>query len=544
MKRKFLIPAFTVLLGGALALRSDDKLFEMAKNIEIFVQAYKEVSGLYVDEINPTRAMRVGIEAMLKELDPYTVFYPEDMIEEYFTLNVGSYNGVGATFEKHQDKHIVTEVFEGSPADLAGIKLGDEVQKINGVDVRSRKPEEFGRLLKGQKGSKVQLSVLKFGEKKAQDLSLTRSDIKVNHVPHYGMVKGDVGYVQLTSFMNAQSGREIKKAITELKEKGMKSLILDLRGNPGGLLQLAVEINNLFLPKGLPVVEMRGRAADQNHKFQTTAPAWDEDMPLVVLIDSKSASASEIVSGTLQDYDRAVIIGQRTFGKGLVQITRDLPYNTQVKITTAKYYIPSGRCVQAIDYGHRNPDGSFPKLPDSLRTAFKTKAGRTVYDGAGIDPDIVTGKSEQSDYVKALVDQKLIFDYATIYYHTHKDSKPEEGFYLSDTEFKNFEAWLAKQKFTYESPEQKAIKALQKESLDLQKMKSSIEQLNKIAESNVQQLFQKNATEIRNLLELEILGRYHYQKAMKFVAFERDKDIQEALKVFASPDRYKALLKK
>jgi carboxyl-terminal processing protease len=540
MRLKILLPCAALL--GFAALKADDRLFEMAKNIEVFVQVYKEVNGLYVDEVNPTKAMRVGIEAMLKELDPYTVFYPEDMIEEYFTLNVGSYNGVGATVERHKDRHIVTEVFEGSPADKAGIKPGDEVQKINGVDVTQRKAEEFGRLLKGQKGSSVQLTVLKYGDTKAQNLTMVREDVKVNHVPHHGMVNAEVGYVQLTSFMNANSGREIYKSISELKEKGMKKLILDLRGNPGGLLQLAVEINNLFLPKGLPVVEMRGRAADQSQKFQTTAQPWDPEMPLIVLIDAKSASASEIVSGALQDYDRAVIIGQRTFGKGLVQVTRNLAYNTQVKITTAKYYIPSGRCVQAIDYGHRNPDGSFPRLPDSLRSAFKTKAGRLVYDGAGIDPDISTGKSEQSPFVKALVEQKMIFDYATSYFH--KNPKPGEGFFLSDAEFKNFKSWLGKQDFAFETAEQIAIKQLQKEAEEPAKMKGALDQLMKVAAANAEQLLDKNAEEVRNLLELEILSRYHYQKAMKFVAFERDKDIQEALKVFSSPERYKSLLKK
>ena len=546
MKRKTLFASVAFLLLGSLgfqAFRHDDRLFEIAKNIEVFVNVYKEVNGLYVDEINPTRAMRTGIEAMLKELDPYTVFYPEDMIEEYFTMNVGTYNGIGANIELHRGKHVVTLVYEGSPADKAGIKAGDEIRKINGVDVTARKAEEFGRLLKGQKGTSVRLSVLKYGQNRAQDLSVTREDVKVNHVPHFGMVNEDVGYIQLTSFMNAASGREIRTAIRELKEKGMKNLVLDLRGNPGGLLQLAVEINNLFLPKGVPVVEMKGRAADQSRKFETTAQPLDPEMPLVVLIDSKSASASEIVSGALQDYDRAVIIGQRTFGKGLVQVTRELPYNTQVKITTAKYYIPSGRCVQAIDYGHPNPDGAFPRLPDSLRTAFQTKGGRTVYDGAGIDPDIVTGKSEQNAYVKALVDQKLIFDYGTLYYHTHAKDEPGEGFFLDDTAYAKFAEWLKKQPLDYETPEQKALKELAAQAEDPAAMKTQLDQLRRGADARAARLADRNAEEIRNLLEVEILSRYYYQKAMKFLALDRDKDIQEALRVFADPARYKALLK-
>lgn len=545
MKKKLLTGLIVLLLGslGFQAFRHDDRLFEIAKNIEVFVHVYKEVNGLYVDEINPTRAMRTGIEAMLKELDPYTVFYPEDMIEEYFTMNVGTYNGIGANIELHKGKHIVTEVYEGSPADKAGIKAGDEIRKINGVDVTARKTEEFGRLLKGQKGSKVRLSVLKYGQTRTEDLQVTREDVKVNNVPHFGMVNENVGYIQLTSFMNAVSGREIRSAIQDLKGKGMQNLVLDLRGNPGGLLQLAVEINNLFLPKGLPVVEMKGRAADQSRMFETTVQPLDAEMPLVVLIDSRSASASEIVSGALQDYDRAVIIGQRTFGKGLVQVTRELPYNTQVKITTAKYYIPSGRCVQAIDYGHPNPDGTFPRLPDSLRTAFHTRGGRTVYDGAGIDPDIVTGKSEQNEYVKALVDQKLIFDYATLYYHRHADEKPREGFYLDDASFTGFREWLKKQELNYETPEQKALRELALRTEDSAGSRPQIDQLSSRANARAAALAEKNAEEIRSLLEMEILSRYYYQKAMKFMAFDRDKDIQEALKIFADPARYQALLK-
>lgn len=547
IKRKYILFFTGIIVTGSfafMAFKKDDRLFEIAKNIEVFVNVYKEVNGLYVDEINPTRAMRVGIEAMLKELDPYTVFYPEDMIEEYFTMNVGTYNGIGANIELQKGKHIVALVYEGSPADKMGIKVGDEIQKINGVDVVNRKAEEFGRLLKGQKGSTVKLSVLKYNDKKPQEISVVREDIKINNVPHYGMIDDATGYVQLTSFLNPASGREIKKAIAELKGKGMKNLVFDLRGNQGGLLQLAVEINNIFLPKGVPIVEMKGRAADQNHKFDTQQQPIDTDMPLVVLIDAKSASASEIVSGALQDYDRAVIVGQRTFGKGLVQITRDLKYNTQVKVTTAKYYIPSGRCVQAIDYGHRNADGTFPKLPDSLRTAFKTKSGRKVFDGAGIDPDVVTGKSVQSEYVKELVSQKMVFDYATKYYYEHQADAPKEGFYLSDAEWNKFEVWLKKQNFNFKTAEQKAIDDLVSKSLNVNAIKSQISQLNKIAETNAEKLGEQNASEVRSLLELEILSRYHYQKAMKFVAFERDKDIQEALKLFKEPSKYKALLTK
>lgn len=547
-KLKKILVSISVMLFVAsstvfFAFRNDDRLFEIAKNLEIYTGLYKELNALYVDEVNPTKLMRVGIQAMLKELDPYTVYYPEDMIEEYLTMNVGTYNGIGANIELHDGNHVVALVYEGSPADKAGIQVGDEVLEINGVDVSKKTAEEFGRLLKGQKGTSTKLSILKFGEKKPKNIQVERGDVKDNVVPHFGMINEEVGYVQLTTFMNPAGGREIRKAMEELKGKGMKSMVLDLRGNQGGLLQLAVEINNFFVPKGVQVVEMKGKAKDQNNKFITEKQPVDTEMPLVVLIDAKSASASEIVAGALQDLDRAVIIGQRTFGKGLVQITRNLGYNTQLKVTTAKYYIPSGRCVQAIDYSHKGSDGAFVKLPDSLRTLFYTNAGRKVYDGAGIDPDILTGKSIANPYVKALQDEYMIFNYANQYFLEHKEDKPKEGFYLTAQDVEAFKGWLGKQNFKYKTPEQKAIDNLEKEAEDRDLIKGQLKELAAVATANAAKLFAQNEDEIRKLLELEILSRYYYQNGMKFVAFERDKDVQEAVKLFKNPAQYKAILK-
>lgn len=533
-----------MVTAGFSAYKVDDRLFEIAKNLDVFATMYKELNALYVDEINPTKAMRIGIQAMLKELDPYTVFYPEDEIEDYFTMNVGAYNGIGATIEYFEGKHVVSMLYEDSPADKAGVKIGDQILKINNVDVTDKTDAEFGRLLKGQTGTSVKLSLDRVGQSKPLQISVGRDVIKTPNVPHYGMINDEVGYIQLTDFSRT-AAKEIKTATLELKDKGMKNLVLDLRGNPGGLLNMAVEICNFYLPKNLLVVETKGKVKEWNYKYQTKEQPLDTDMPIVVLINGRSASASEIVGGTLQDYDRAVLIGQRSFGKGLVQITKDLSYNTKMKVTTSKYYIPSGRCIQAIDYGHRQADGSFGKLPDSLRVPFKTKNGRLVLDGAGIDPDIATKSADQSEYVKTLVKSKMIFYFANKYYFDNPNDKPKENFSLESKTMGEFETWLKNQKFVYETADQKAIDALiksSKESGDFAKMKSNLDDLKKVADLNTQGLVKKNWEQIKEALELEILSRYYYQKAMKFVAFEKDKDIQEALKLFGNPQKYKSLL--
>jgi len=522
----------------------DDRLFEIAKNLDVFATMYKELNALYVDEINPTKTMRVGIQAMLKELDPYTVFYPEDQIEDYFTMNTGAYNGIGASIEYFDKKHIVAMLYEDSPADKSGVKIGDNVLEINGINVSDKTDAEFGRLLKGQTGTSVKLTLERIGQSKPFIIKVDRGVVKTPNVPHFGMINEEVGYIQLTDF-SATAAKEIKAATLELKDKGMKNLVIDLRGNPGGLLNMAVEICNFYLPKDKLVVETKGKVKEWNYKYSTKVQPLDIEMPIVVLINGRSASASEIVSGTLQDYDRAVLIGQRSFGKGLVQVTKELSYNTRMKVTTSKYYIPSGRCIQAIDYGHRKADGTLSKLPDSLRVAFKTNKGRIVFDGAGIDPDIVTNQDKQSDFVQNLVKTKMLFYYANSYYFAHQDIKPGENFTLNDAELAKFESWLRTQSFDYLTSNQKSIEMLEKtskESGDYEAMKVSIDALKKVADAKSLGLVKKNWTEIKEALALEILSRYYYQKAMKFVAFDKDQDIQEALRLFKDPNKYKSIL--
>jgi carboxyl-terminal processing protease len=547
MRKKIKVLGIGLAVCCALvAFKPDDRLFEIAKNLEVFATLYKELNSLYVDEINPTKAMRAGINAMLKDLDPYTVFYPEDEIEDYFTMNTGSYNGIGANVELHEKQHLIVMIYEGSPADKAGLKIGDEIRSINGVDIINRNTAEFGRLLKGQKGTQVKLGVFRKGSNKKMDFSVARDVIKTPNVPHTGIVKDDIGYIQLTEF-SATAAKEIKTAMMDLKAKGMKKLILDLRGNGGGLLNQAIEICNFFIPKGQLVVETKGKVKEWNQKYNTMQEPTDLEMPIVVLINGRSASASEIVSGTLQDYDRGVLIGSRSFGKGLVQLTKPLSYNTSFKVTTSKYYIPSGRCIQAIDYGNRSEDGTVTKLPDSLRTLFKTKGGRPVLDGAGVDPDIVSSLESVSDYTKSLIKQKLIFEYANDYYFKNQNNKPAENFSLGAADIEKFEIWLSTQNNTYKTAQQKHIEAYinaAKADGDFTKIKNHAEELLRIANAEASNLAKKNRNQIKKELEAEILMRFYYQKVMKFSALEKDEDIIKAIEVLNNPVRYKQILGK
>ncbi|MBA4848785.1 S41 family peptidase [Emticicia sp. BO119] len=543
--RQFSIVILIVLTIPFVAFKYDDRYFEIAKNLDIFATMFKELNAYYVDEINPNKAMRQSIESMLKQLDPYTNFYPEDDIEDYMTMATGKYNGIGATVSHQNNKHLVVMIYEGSPADKAGMKIGDEILKIDGVDVVARKGIDMSRLLKGQTGTTVKMQIKRYGQNSPMELTVGRDIVKTLNVPHSGMINDEVGYIQLNDF-TATAAKEVKSAFSELKASGMKKLIFDLRGNPGGLLNMSVEICNVFLPKDQLIVETRGKVADWNKKFTSLENPMDTEIPIVVLVNSMSASAAEIVSGTLQDYDRAVIIGQRSFGKGLVQTTRDLTYNTKMKITTAKYYIPSGRCIQALDYSHRNADGSVGKVPDSLKTAFKTKNGRTVYDGGGIDPDIKTEVPVMASVTANLLAKNVIFDYATKYYFEHANEKPQEKFSLTDAAYQDFANWLKTRNFTYSTSMEKSLDNLEasaKKENSFDAVQENLKSLRDKINQSKQQDLVKNKADIKEQLEAEILSRYYYQKAMKFVSFEHDKEVQEALKLFKDMPKYQSILK-
>lgn len=552
-KKRVFLSGIAGLLALAFILlafnkQPQDNAFEIAKNIQIFTTLYKEVNHYYVDELNPTKTMRTSINAMMKSLDPYTVFISEDEIEDYRTRTTGEYGGIGATIGVKNGKLIVIMPHENTPAKRAGLKIGDEILQINEVKVSAKNYNDLGKLLRGQPGTEVELIIKPYGATKTTKVKIKRERIKISHLPYYDVFEGDIGYVQLAEFTEG-AAHSIQKAVEELKSKGAKSIILDLRDNPGGLLHESINLVNLFLPKDVEVVSTKGKISEWNKTYKTYKSPLDMHIPLVVLINGSSASASEIVAGVIQDYDRGVLVGQKSFGKGLVQSTRLLAYNCQVKITVAKYYTPSGRCIQAIDYSHKDKDGKASKIPDSLRRAFKTRGGRTVYDGAGLEPDVVLEKEELSPIAQNLISKNLLFEYANEY--VLKKPKPNvksaKEFSLSDADYQNFVAWVKNKDYAYTTELEKnfenLIETAKKEKVydnlqnDFNLLKS------KIAKNKEADLITfKN--EIRELLETEICTRYFYEKGQIEAQFDDDKELAEAIKILKDPKRYQEILKK
>jgi carboxyl-terminal processing protease len=545
--RKNIIVASVVGLGLTLFSFSQqgDRFFEIAKNLDIFASLFKDLNTYYVDEINPNKAIKTSIDALLKTYDPYTVFYPEDDIEDFMTMTSGKYNGIGVITTVRDGKTLVMAIEETSPADKAGLRLGDEIVKIDGVDFKARNMEP-SKLMKGQTGTAVKLSVKRYGQEKLEEIAVNRDVIKLKNVPFYGMVNEEVGYIDLKDF-NATASKEMRDAFSTLKAKGMKRLIIDLRDNPGGLLNMAVDICNMFVPKESEIVSTKGKLTEWNKTYTALNPSVDTEMPIAVITNSRSASAAEIVSGVLQDYDRAVVVGQRSFGKGLVQVTRDLSYNTKFKVTTAKYYIPSGRCIQAIDYAHRNPDGSVGKTPDSLKTAFKTKSGRLVYDGGGIAPDVDVEKAVYSTATQSLVGKLILFDYANKYRFEHPSINPAKDFSLNDTDYQAFVKWAMAQKFDYTTQIEKDLETLEASSKKEKVYDAVAEQLKslkaKMSHSKESDLTRLK-DEIKPLLEQQIVMHYYLQNGLREYNFARDNEIRAALKVVSDDARYKSILKK
>ena len=517
-----------------------EKYFEVAKSLDIFATLFKEVNAYYVDEVEPEKLVRKGIDAMLESLDPYTDYISEDEIESFRISTTGQYGGVGAMIGVINKKVIVTQPYRGFPAFVNGIKVGDEIIAIDGKNVQGKRTSEVSTLLKGQPKTQVAIKVRRHGKKEDLVFNVTREKINVSNVAHYGLIGSDIAYIRLDDFTPGAS-YEVADALIQLKEKGARKLILDLRENPGGLLHEAVNIVSLFIPKGMEVVSTKGKVDEWNKVYRTLNNPLDTEIPMVVLTSEGSASASEIVAGTLQDYDRAVLIGGKTFGKGLVQTTRPLSYNAQLKVTTAKYYIPSGRCIQALDYTHRKADGTVVKVADSLKAEFKTKNGRIVYDGGGLDPDIKVENHYIGAITSELVDSGLIFEYATKY--CAENSRPADlaSFRISDREYEAFVNWLNAQHFTYTTSLEKNAEELietAKNERMYPELEIYLDGLRSKIESNKASDYVRFKSEIKSLLEEQIAFHYDLENGRAKVSLPRDEDVAAAKKVLADMDAY------
>ncbi|MFO0333162.1 MAG: S41 family peptidase [Bacteroidota bacterium] len=544
MKKRYWFLSIAVGLAIVAFTPPADRYFEIARNMEIFASLFKVTNDLYVDEVSPTKMMHDGVDAMLNSLDPYTNYFSEDQVEDFRIINTGEYGGIGALTRTFNKRTVVSMVYDSYPAYKNGLRIGDEVIKINDVDLAKLTVEEAGQLMKGQANTMVKLTVKRFGHDKLIELEFKREKIKISNVPYSGMLGTDIGFIQLTEF-TTDAGKEVKNALASLKEKGAKHVILDLRGNGGGLLNEAVNICNLFIPKGKKVVDTKGKIEEFNQTYETKQAPFDVDIPVVVLINRSSASASEIVAGTLQDYDRAVIVGEKSFGKGLVQLSKPLPYNAMVKYTTAKYYTASGRCIQVLDYTHRRADGSAGPVPDSLKQAFKTKNGRTVFDGGGIDPDVKVDAREMASITSALLANGFVFDFATQYAHEHKTIAEPRLFSISDAEYAEFVAWMKGKKLSYASELDTQLQELEemaKKEKYLNDLKPTLEQLRQLVRESRKQDMLLFKDQIKKLLEEEIASRYYLERGVVEVGFQYDDEVKKAIEVLHNPVLYQKTL--
>lgn len=519
--------------------------FEISKNLDIFTALFKELNMYYVDDTEPGKLMKTAIDAMLESLDPYTVYIPESEIEDFNFQRTGQYGGIGALIRKQDDYVIISEPYLDFPAQKAGLEAGDMLLEIDGKSVKGKNTSEVSEVLKGEPGTIVEVKIKKPITEEVKTIEIKRSEIQVATIPYYGMVDENIGYIRLRSFTETAT-RDVKDAWMDLKDKHeLKGLVLDLRSNPGGLLREAINMVNLFVPKGTDVVSTKGKVREWDKTYKTLNQPVDTEIPLTVLINSSSASASEIVAGTLQDLDRAVVVGQRSFGKGLVQQPRRLSYGSQLKVTIAKYYTPSGRCIQAINYAERDEDGSIAKIPDSLRTEFKTSNGRSVFDGGGIDPDIEVEQERAPDILVSLASKSLIFDYATIYAHMNKDIQEPMKFELSEQDFEDFKNFLADKEYAYETESEKALKRFKKKAEQenyLEGIDDVYASLETALIANKSDDLTRYKDHISTYLESEICARYYYQKGRLAAGLKDDPDLAAALNILKDSADYQSVL--
>lgn len=549
MKKSYIISSLLLLalfIKPCYAQADDKHKFRLARKIAVFNAIVKDLNLFYVDSIMPDKMINKGIDAMLGYLDPYTVYYPEEKSEELKMMTTGKYAGVGSTIQFHSKKKttVITNPYEGMPAHKAGIRTGDEILSIDGTDVRGMSVDSVSNMLRGEAGTKLTVTVNRPGEKKPLEFRIERKSIAMPAISYYGMQEGNIGYVSLESFTEG-CAKEMRHAIVDLKKQGATSFIIDLRSNGGGLLDEAIDIVNLFIPKGKTIVTTKGKIKQSNETFKTNREPIDTESPIVVLVDGQTASASEIVAGALQDLDRAVIIGSRTYGKGLVQSTRQMPDGGYLKLTTAKYYIPSGRCVQALDYSHVIDDGKSRRIPDSLTNVFYTEAGREVRDGGGIRPDIEPKPEESTTLLYHLAAEMAVFDFATEFRLKHDSIAPAEVFTVSDEEYEEFKEYLKSTGFNYDLVSAKALSEL-KEIIKMEGLeevaKDEISSLEKKLQSNLDHSLTHFEKHVRTMLSSEIVMRYYGDKGQAIHNLRYDEDLTTSYGILRDRKQYEKTL--
>lgn len=544
--RQRLTALLLILAFATTATAQEDKGFEISKNLEIFANVYKNLHTNYVDDVDPGKTMKVAIDAMLASMDPYTNYFAESDMEDVKMQVLGQYGGIGSLIHQEGKNIYIAEPYEGLPADKAGVRIGDRILAVNGESTEGRSNADVSSAMRGQAGTDVTLRLERDG--KAFDVTITRAEIRLPNVSYSGMVYGNIGYIRLDEFTQ-DAAKNVRDAFLQLKQAhpDMKGVILDLRGNGGGLMGEAVDIVNIWVKSNELVVETKGKIASKNMKSRTRMAPEDLDIPLAVLINGNSASASEIVSGSLQDLDRAVIIGERSYGKGLVQNILPMPYNSQMKVTVSKYFIPSGRCIQAIDYKHRDENGRAIKVPDSLKTAFKTRNGRTVYDGFGIEPDVEVEHEASSLLAVALYNRFHFFNYAVKFAHEHQSIPPAGEFTITDEIYQDFVNYLSDKSYEYTTYTENIISDLRKvaeEENYMDNLKQQIDQLEKTYKEAKKEDLMRNRTEISELLKDAILLHYYYRKGAIEGALAADPDVKKAVEVLTNKEEYNRILGK
>lgn len=550
MKKIFLAAGLCCMSAVPVSAQKDSNHnFEISKNLEIFNDIYKQLDMFYVDSLSADTVIEWGIDAMLRQVDPFTVYYPEEGMDELKEMTTGKYAGIGAVirFYKKEDRVMVIEPQEDSPAIEAGVKGGDLILSIDGKDMKGKSTQEVSENLRGDAGTTFELTVKRAGVEHPLSFKITRRNIAMPPVPYYGMVADGIGYIYFERFVDGCS-RDVRRAVVDLKEQGAKALVIDMRGNPGGPLSEAVEVTNLFVPRGQKVVYTKGKLASVNSEHYTKKEPLDVDVPVAVLVDGSTASSAEIVSGAWQDWDRAVIVGERTYGKGLVQMIREVPYHGSLKVTTSRYYIPSGRCIQAYDYRHLNPDGSAKTLPDSLTKAFKTAGGREVRDGGGIKPDVVITPDSLPSIVYDIATSDVLLDYVNHYVQTHAAIAPAGEFSLTDADYADFVKMVEGSDFTYKRRTEEMMKLLERTARFegcYEGAKPEFEALAAKMKGGVSADLEvpKNKEEIKSVLESDIVARYYFRRGVVQQQLKADKDLKTALEILTDTERYASLLK-